>query len=116
MFADDADWAYPSVDGVPHGGSRKGHGQIGEFFQTLASSEEVLEFAQQDFIAQGNKVVVTGRYKTRIKATDLVVDVDKPVWSLRFDLEREAGRMARVGGRERHDDRVGTLGQRVFER
>ena len=70
MFTDDADWEYPSVDGVPHGGSRKGRGQIGEFFQTLASAEDVLELAQHDFIAQGNKVAVTIFYKTRIKATD----------------------------------------------
>ena len=73
-FAEDADWAVPSIEGAPHTGPRKGRAQIGEYFEALAGAEEILEFTQDDFIAQRNKVVVTGRYKVRIKATDRTVD------------------------------------------
>ncbi len=78
MYAEDADWVLPSIEGapedVPHTGSRKGRAQIGEFFVALASAEDVLDFTQQEFIAQGNKVAVQGRYKARIRATSRTLD------------------------------------------
>ncbi len=78
LYAEDADWVLPSIEdaqeGVPYTGSRKGRAQMGEFLVALANAEEVLDFTQQDFIAQGNKVAVRGRYKARIRATSRTLD------------------------------------------
>ena len=78
MFSDDADCLLPELEDVPEGapytGSRKGRVQIGEFFVALANAEEVLDFTKRDFIAQGNKVAVKGRYKARIRATSRTLD------------------------------------------
>lgn len=69
LFAEDIEWTLPSVEGVPFGGTYKGRGQVAEFFKTLTTAEDILEFTQENFIAQDDKVVVTGRSKARAKST-----------------------------------------------
>lgn len=69
LFAEDIEWTVPSAEGVPFGGTYKGRGQVGEFFKTLATAEDILDFTQDNFIAQDDKVVVTGRSKARVKST-----------------------------------------------
>ena len=86
MYAEDADWVLPSIEdapeGVPYTGSRKGRAQMGEFLVALANAEEVLDFTQQDFIAQGNKVAVRGRYKARIVGADGLIRLGVPAKSV----------------------------------
>jgi uncharacterized protein len=68
-LSDDIEWQLPEIANVPFAGKRQGPEAVGQFFSSLAEAQEVLEFAPQEFIAQGNKVVVLGHYQWRVKAT-----------------------------------------------
>ena len=76
MHAEDATWTYPEVENAAYTGPRKGRSQIGEFFHAMGGAEHVLGFTQDDFIAQGNNVVVRGRYDARVGATDRTFSTD----------------------------------------
>ena len=69
LFADDIEWTTPPIKNAPFGGTLRGREQVAEFFGALTAAEDIQEFAQEDYIAQDDKVVVTGRSKAVIKAT-----------------------------------------------
>ena len=69
-YADDVDWAMPGPpDVVPYTGRRRGREQVAQFYSTFAQTEDVEQMELQDFIAQGDKVLVLGHYKGRVKST-----------------------------------------------
>jgi uncharacterized protein len=43
--------------------------QVGQFFGKVAQVQDVVEFQAEDFIAQGDKVVVLGHFSQRVKST-----------------------------------------------
>ena len=67
QMSEDVDWRLPDIEGVPFAGARRGTGQVGEFFSTLADAQDVLSFEPREFVAQGGHVVVLGEYKWRVK-------------------------------------------------
>lgn len=72
-LTDDVVWFLPGpTDIVPVAGERRGREQVGQFFSTLDENQEALQFEPQEFIAQGEKVVVLGHYRWRIKPTGRV--------------------------------------------
>jgi ketosteroid isomerase-like protein len=76
-FTEDAGWDTPgSSDAIPHAGRRRGHGEMTEFFSTLAATENITHFEPREFIAQNDKVVVVGNYKGTVRATGRDYDVD----------------------------------------
>src|SRR5918911_3147838 len=69
-YADDIDWAMPgSPDVIPYAGRRRGREQVAQFYATFPQTEEVEQMDLQDFIARGDKVLVFGHYKGRVKST-----------------------------------------------
>lgn len=54
---------------VPHGGLRKGPGEVARFFQELASGVKFERFEPTNFLASGDQVVVLGRYAGAIPST-----------------------------------------------
>lgn len=60
-------WASPKVENVPFSGSFTGPEGVGQFFGTLAGAIDILKFEPREFIAQGNKVVVLGEGRSRVK-------------------------------------------------
>jgi len=69
MLTDDVAWEMPGPAEIPYAGSRRGHAGAGEFFQRLAASDEVQLFEPRQFLADGNVVVVLGRYEAGVRAT-----------------------------------------------
>ena len=69
LYSEDVDWRVPEMEHVRFAGRRRGRDGVREFFSTVADELEMLDFEAQDFIAQGEKVVVLGRYSWRVKAT-----------------------------------------------
>jgi ketosteroid isomerase-like protein len=69
LLADDVEWQLPDTENVPFAGKRRGLEQVAQFFQTLADSQDVLQFDPQELIAEGEKVVALGQYRWRAKAT-----------------------------------------------
>ena len=68
-MAEDVIWKQPATGPAPFAGTVRGREQLGEWFGQLEAVSEVEAFEPQEFIAQGDKVVVLGNYKYRSKAT-----------------------------------------------
>ena len=69
LYSEDIEWILPEMEKVPVSGKRKGLDQVRQFFKDLDENQEALSFEPREFIAQGDRVVVLGRYEWRIKAT-----------------------------------------------
>jgi ketosteroid isomerase-like protein len=77
LLADDIDWWVPGEpEQIPQAGRVSGRAAVGEFFGRLAESEEITHFEPREFIAQGDKVVVTGNYKGRTRPAGRDYDLD----------------------------------------
>lgn len=67
--ADDVCWTSAEIDQVPFAGTFNGQYEVGEFFSHLSNNLDTIQFAPRDFIAEGDKVVVTGSARWHIKST-----------------------------------------------
>ena len=68
LYTDDVAWETPKVENMPQTGKRKGKQEMLEFL-SLVGQDENLHFEPREFVAQGDKVVVLGDYRWRIKST-----------------------------------------------
>jgi uncharacterized protein len=83
-LTEDVEWREPGPSEVlPWAGLRRGRGQVGQFFRALDDAEEVQQFEPQEFIAQGDRVVVLGHERCRIKSTGRSYDNH---WAMVFTL------------------------------
>ena len=69
LLSDEVEWQLPETENVPFSGKRSGREAVGQFFKSLAESQDVLEFEPQELIAEGDKVVSLGQYRWRVKTT-----------------------------------------------
>ena len=68
LLADDVNWTLPQMEGVPFAGTRTGRDSVGDFFQSVNSTQESLRFEPRELIAEGDKVVALGSYQWRVKS------------------------------------------------
>ena len=68
LITDDVNWTLPQMEGVPFSGTRTGRASVGEFFQSVVSTQESLSFEPRELIAEGDKVVALGSYQWRVKS------------------------------------------------
>ena len=68
-FAEDVQWILPEMENVPFAGTWQGSEGVGQFFSKVFEVQDVVAFEPEEYIAQGDKVVVLGRFLMRIKAT-----------------------------------------------
>lgn len=68
------EWIGPESDYIPFAGSHHGKDQVAQFFSKLEQAQDVLKFEPQTFIAEGDKVAVTGVSSWRVKATGQTYD------------------------------------------
>jgi uncharacterized protein len=76
LLADDIEWELPNIENVPFSGKRRGREQAGEFFRSLADSQEAQHFEPKEFIAQGDNVVALGHYGWRVHSTTREFEAD----------------------------------------
>jgi uncharacterized protein len=69
LLAGDVEWQLPEMKNVPFAGRWQGPEEVGQFFSKVFEVQDIVEFEPEEFIAQGDKVVVLGRFSMRIKAT-----------------------------------------------
>jgi ketosteroid isomerase-like protein len=69
LLAHDVQWQMPRIANVPFAGTWQGREQVGEFFRKMPEVQDIVEFEPEHFIAQGDKVVVLGRFCMHVKAT-----------------------------------------------
>ena len=60
-------WVLPKVENVPFMGSFQGVEGVAQFFGALSGAIDLLDYEPREFIAQGNKVVVLGGNRYRVK-------------------------------------------------
>ena len=69
LLAADVLWQLPEMENVPFAGTWQGREEVARFFGQMAEVQDVVEFEPEEFIAQGDKVVVLGRFTMHVKAT-----------------------------------------------
>lgn len=75
-FSNEIEWSIPGPPAIPLCGTRRGRDQVADFFKRLQELEEVQMFDPREYIAQGDKVVVLGRFKARVRATNRTMESD----------------------------------------
>ena len=86
QMTDDVVLYDPGPPEVPHAGRYHGPDGVGQFFGRVADTVEIEEFAPTEFVAQGDRVIVLGSLRGRVKATDRSYDNEwAHVWTLRDD-------------------------------
>lgn len=68
-LADGARWQLPEMENVPFAGTWEGREGVEQFFGEVFSSQDVVAFEPEEFVAKGEKVIVLGNFTMRIKAT-----------------------------------------------
>ena len=77
VLTDDVEWVTPGPTSIlPLAGHRRGRDEVGQFFSLLNGSEEVEQFEPQEYVAQGNNVVVFVKYRSRITSTGHTANSD----------------------------------------
>jgi hypothetical protein len=69
LLSSDVEWQHPEVANVPWAGSFRGTDKVAGFFAAVAKAADIESFEPQHFIAQGDRVVVLGRERVRVKST-----------------------------------------------
>jgi uncharacterized protein len=72
--ADNAEWINYGPATIPYAGSRSGLNQVREFFQAIDASTTGGKVTADNFIAQGDTVVATGRYTATVRGTGAQID------------------------------------------
>ncbi|WP_426195382.1 nuclear transport factor 2 family protein [Massilia sp. DWR3-1-1] len=69
LCTDQVCWTSADIAQVPFSGTYHGRYEVGEFFASLAGNMDTVHFTPRDFIAEGDKVVVTGTAHWHVKST-----------------------------------------------
>jgi len=69
LSAEDIEWVIPG-ENWPLAGTRRGHAGLVELFQTQSATMETSLMEPREFIAQGDRVLVVGYAKGKIKSTN----------------------------------------------
>jgi len=84
QLADDVVWENKAPRKIPWGGSYAGRDRVPAFFDAISSTVDTELFTPEEFIAQGDKVVVTGRFGAKVKSTGKSFTFDwVMIWTLK---------------------------------
>ena len=72
--AENAQWNNYGPASIPYAGARSGKAQILGFFQAIADSTTGGEVIAENYVAQGEVVVATGRYRATVRNTGAPID------------------------------------------
>src|SRR4051794_15726537 len=82
-LADDIEWRIAGPSELPSAGLHRGRDEVAKFFATLGQASEFEVFETQEYFSRGEKVVVLGHERQRVKATGQVVETE---WAMVFTL------------------------------
>src|SRR6266404_7213205 len=69
LLADDVEWMGPDSEFIPFSGEYRGRDQVAQYFAKLEQAQDLIAFSPQEFIADGDKVVVYGTSTWTVKTT-----------------------------------------------
>jgi uncharacterized protein len=74
-LSEDVEWETPGPQEVlPFAGTHHGRQAVADWFGKMNELEEVQRFEPQEFLANGDKVVVLGESRVKVRSTHRVVD------------------------------------------
>ncbi len=82
LLAEDVVWDIPG-EGLPLAGTYRGRDGVANFFQKLTQEAEVLDFQPREFVADGDRVLVVGWERMKVKATGRGAESD---WVMAFTI------------------------------
>lgn len=74
MCSDDIEWTSVDLPGIPFAGAFHGKTGVMDFFQKLGEAVEFLDYQPQNFIADGERVAVSGVSTVRVKVSGATYD------------------------------------------
>jgi uncharacterized protein len=74
LLADDIEWVGVETEELPFAGMYRGKDDVGRYFSQLDEAQEAQQFEPQTFIAEDDKVVVTGQSRWTVKSTGQTYD------------------------------------------
>ena len=80
-LSDDIEWKIAGPSELPFAGTHRGRDEVAKFFQTFGQAAEFEVFEPQAYFAGGEKVVVLGHERQRIRATGQAVETE---WAMAF--------------------------------
>lgn len=83
LFANDIEWIEGESEIIPFAHTYQGKDQVAQFFTEMDQAQEAIQFEPETFMAEGDKVVVTGQSTWLVKATGQ--EYDSP-WAHIFTL------------------------------
>jgi ketosteroid isomerase-like protein len=89
-LAEDIEWRIAGPSELPYAGLHRGRDEVARFFETFGQASEFEVFEPQEYFSRGDKVVVLGHERQRVKATGRVVETE---WAMVFTLN--GGKIAR---------------------
>src|SRR5947209_19718448 len=89
-LADDIEWRIAGPAELPYAGLHRGRDEVAKFFEKFGQAAEFEVFEAREYFSRGDKVVVLGQERQRVKATGQVVETE---WAMVFTLS--AGKIAR---------------------
>jgi uncharacterized protein len=69
LLADDIEWITPG-EGLPFAGTHRGQAGVADFFRKVSETCEITLLETREFVVQGDRVLVVGFDKGRVKATN----------------------------------------------
>lgn len=69
LFADDIEWIGAESEHIPFSRNYRGRDQVAQFFAEMDQAQEAIQFEPEAFIAEGDRVVVTGQSTWLVKST-----------------------------------------------
>jgi len=72
LFAEDIEWISPG-EGLPLAGTYRGRAEVAGFFQKLSGALEFSSFEPREFLAEGDRVLVVGSSRGKVKATNRTI-------------------------------------------
>lgn len=76
-LSEDVEWNIPGPpDTIPFAGRKRGRDEVRNFFTKLSEYEETTHFEPREFVVKGERVVVLGNYKARVRSTKREYDLD----------------------------------------
>jgi len=84
VCTDDVEWASYENPEVPYGGSFHGKQGVTEFFKNLSEQVNYSRFEPQQYVSQGDDVIVLGHHSGTVKSTGKTFDHD---WCFSFKMQ-----------------------------
>lgn len=73
-LSDYSTWTYHGANDIPYAGTYTGREEVLGFISNIMTRVDVLDFQAEQFIADGNTVVVLGKERQRIKQSQEILE------------------------------------------